>query len=750
MAAYRSRLTIGLLAAALLVTTAPVVAQEAARTGEVEPSDGRVAEVVAHALTVELSPETHRLVASDRLALRVLRTSGARVRFALSAALKVHRVSRVSRVHDQELQPLSFSVAPVSVPEPEAAQGDRGWQLVTVTLASSVREGDVVTLQWDYAGTMNDPPRQTGHLRFVAPSRTDGHIGQEGVYLSGESRWYPEVEGSLPTFAVEVRVPAEWDVVTQGREVSRTKENGTLTSTWEASARTQALTLVANRFVRTVRQWRGITIATYLFPEDARLADTYLDATERYLKIYTKLLGPYPFTKFAVVENFFPSGLGMPSFTLLGSGVIKRRYTQPYALGHEIVHSWVGNAVFNDVESGNWVEGLTTYLANYYYHEQIGDLEAARNERRMMVLGYAVYVWPEDDYPVRAFRQKTEQKDNAIGYQKAAMIFHMLRKEIGDPAFWSGVRRLVTRYRGRFAGWGDLEREFSAVAGRDLRWFFRQWVERTGAPQFIITAAKRDRQIGTAANGGYRVTLQVTQEGWRRGGEAFRLGLPVRVTLEGNRTHKELMQIERGRETVSFTVPARPIRVEIDPDSETFKRIPRRGVPPMLNLYVTDRTRALVLPNRGTEVDREPYERLGRRIASRERGADITQTVGFTESAGQGSVLVLGGPGLNQGAAWAARGCGEAVLVGDDRFTVGGRTYDEPHMALLLSCRHPDRPDHVATLFYGLSPAAVDKVARLLFFYGWQSYIVFEDGRPIARGDIPPASRDLTATFEEQ
>ena len=62
------------------------------------------------------------------------------------------------------------------------------------------------------------------------------------------------------------------------------------------------------------------------------------------------LLGPYPFDTFAVVENFFASGLGMPSFTLLGSGVIKRHYVQPYALGHEIVHSWIGNAVFNRIE----------------------------------------------------------------------------------------------------------------------------------------------------------------------------------------------------------------------------------------------------------------------------------------------------------------------------------------------------------------------------------------------------------------
>ena len=143
---------------------------------------------------------------------------------------------------------------------------------------------------------------------------------------------------------------------------------------WAVTRPSEALTLVANTFVSTFRDWTAktgqrIRLSTYLFPNDAHLAGEYLDATAHYLDAYIPLLGPYPFEKFAVVENFFASGLGMPSFTLLGSGIIKRHYVQPYALGHEIVHSWIGNDVFNRSERGNWVEGLTTYLANYYWHE---------------------------------------------------------------------------------------------------------------------------------------------------------------------------------------------------------------------------------------------------------------------------------------------------------------------------------------------------------------------------------------------
>jgi hypothetical protein len=517
---------------------------------------------------------------------------------------------------------------------------------------------------WQYHGAIDEPPREPRHLRFVTPSETAGHIGSEGVYLSGETNWYPDLPGSLATFSVRIKTPADWTAVTHGKQLSRMVQESVAIAAWDAEARTEALTLVANRFVVKQRDWKGIEIATYLFPDEAGLADEYLDAAIKYLDVYVKLLGPYPFPKFAVVENFFASGLGMPSFTLLGSGVVKRRYVQPYSLGHEIVHSWIGNSVFNAAGQGNWVEGLTTYLANYYFEELTGTPEQAREQRRMMLLGYAVYVRPEEDYPVAQFTQKRDQRDNAIGYQKAAMVFHMLRRELGEEIFWRGIRTLVARYSGRYAGWKDLEQVFAETSGRELRWFFARWVEQPGAP--------------------------------------------------------------------SSPKGLQPSRA--DPDYHLFRRIPREALPPMLNLFVTDRSRAVVPPGGGGEEDRAPYAELAKQIVSREQGIAVLDDRSVDSA--KGSVLVLGGPGVNRAAEWAVRGCGEKVRIEKDAFAVEGRTYNGPGAALLVSCRHPDHAERIATLFYGMTPAAAAKVARLLFFYGWQSYLVFQDGAVVARGDF--------------
>ena len=111
------------------------------------------------------------------------------------------------------------------------------------------------------------------------------------------------------------------------------------------------------------------------------------------------------------------------------------------------------------------MKSLTTYLANYYWHEWSGDQDRARISG-LVLRGYNLHVSPERDYPLRQFTQKHDERDNAIGYQKAAMVFHLLRQEVGDEPFWRSLKQLVARYRGRRADWQDLERVFSDTSGK--------------------------------------------------------------------------------------------------------------------------------------------------------------------------------------------------------------------------------------------------------------------------------------------
>ncbi len=697
-----------------------------------------------HDLFVQIVPEQHALIAKDRLTLEVPEAQPS-IRFTLASTLQIDHIALVQEsagtavsIHD-----VPFELEPGL--SPESAQ--------EVLIPSKVVSAGLVTLDVYYHGVINDPPRDPRHLRFVTPSETAGHIGPEGVYVSSESHWYPDIPESLSTYVLQVAVPTGWTAVTQGKAgesracpAGLCRDDQMVMTEWVVTQPSEALTLVANTFVTSFRDWTAktgqrIQLSTYLFPDDAHLADEYLDATVRYLDVYIPLLGPYPFEKFAVVENFFASGLGMPSFTLLGSGIIKRHYVQPYALGHEIVHSWIGNAVFNRAERGNWVEGLTTYLANYYWLELMGDHAQARDQRRLMVQGYNLHVTPERDYPVAQFTQKQDEHDNAIGYQKAAMLFHLLRQEVGDETFWRALKILVAQYRGRHAEWRDLERVFAEESRQDLRWFFAQWVEQDGAPVLSLSEAVA-RPVAGEPTQAFQLEATIVQSN-----RPFRFPLQLLIRMEGDREYVLTVPLHALRETISVTLPARPIAIDIDPEFMTVRRIARSSLPPVLTHYVTDRRRSVLTAFTDEPEHPSPFRDVVTRIEAQEQQRPIDDRTVIAPLAQdgllpqEGSVLVLGGPESRSGIqSILARHCGERATLNDKGVTVMGTAHEGPGLAFLVSCHRVDRPGSVVTVLYAATPQAVAKMARLLFFYGWNSFLLFKDGAVVTRGEWPLAN----------
>lgn len=683
---------------------------------------------VHHNISVTLTPATHELAATDQIDLEVSARVKS-VRFTLAQTLQVESI-RLGQ--EGSSQVASFTT--VQIPDSSA-------QRIVVMLPEE--HGRKVTLAWVYRGPINDPPKEPRHLRFVTPSETAGHIGLEGVYLSGESQWYPDVEGSFSTYRVMIHIPEGWTVVGSGQKVAENLTAGIVSSTWTVQERSEAFTLVANKFVTKSREWKASTtgqrveIQTHFLSDNADLGDEYLDATAQYLDAYVQILGDYPFEKFAVVENFFASGLGMPSFTLLGSGSIKRHYTQPYALGHEIVHSWIGNSVFNRDGHGNWVEGLTTYLANYYWHELVQDDRQALEQRRMMLQGYNLYVRPEDDYAVSQFFRKHDEKDNAIGYQKAAFVFHLLRREIGDEPFWRGLKTFVSQYRNQPADWESIEKVFSRESGQNLRWFFEQWVEQPGAPTVSLGDASARRVRKDGGQDIWQLTIRIQQSE-----KPYRFAMPIRVVMEDTIEVRSVMLNPSRVNIVELVLPIAPLWVELDPEMMMFRRLARHQLPAVLNSYVTDSSKTVM---RAFSDPASPLEQIVSRIEAHEpTDSQRTKVVALEGHAlpREGSVLILAD--ADQGAAIHSvvlESCGDRAALKDTGFRIDGQSYEGPTMAVLFSCHRANVPGSVMTVLYGVTSDAVAKVARLLFYYGWHSYVIFQDGA-VKKREIWPGQED--------
>ena len=346
---------------------------------------------------------------------------------------------------------------------------------------------------------------------------TRGLISAEGVVLDGGSGWYPRFEDALYRFRLQVDLPPGWSAVSQGAGPDPTPgldssppsagPDSTTPSgadpervrvTWREDRPQDDIYLIAAPFTPYVQPTAHGEAQVYLRAPDEALARRYLDATADYLALYSDLLGPYPYAKFALVENFWETGYGMPSFTLLGPQVIRLPFILHSSYPHEILHNWWGNSVYIDYATGNWSEGLTAYLADHLLKEREGQ---GAQYRRDSLQAYADYARDGEDFPLSAFRGRHGTASQAVGYGKSLMLFHMLRRDLGDETFVAGLRRFYADNAFRTAGYDQLRLAFEQVSGRDLQGFFAAWTQRTGAPALALSGVLLEPPAKTAAPG---------------------------------------------------------------------------------------------------------------------------------------------------------------------------------------------------------------------------------------------------------
>ena len=277
----------------------------------------------------------------------------------------------------------------------------------------------------------------------------------------------------------------------------------------------------------------------------------------------------------------------MPSFTLLGSRVIRLPFILYSSYPHEIVHNWWGNSVFIDYATGNWAEGLTSYLADHLLQEQKGK---GADYRRNSLQKYADYVAETSDFPLNEFVAHHGEMSQAIGYSKALMIFHMLRKELGDAAFVAGLRRFYLDNRFRVAGYEDLRHAFEQETQGSLAGFFQQWTSRTGAPALAL-----DDVSAASAKNGWRLQGRLRQT---QADRAFVLNVPLFVQLQDREEAMPFnLRMERKSYLFDLELPARPLKISVDPRFELFRKLLPQELPPSLGQMFGAGEVDIVLPS---------------------------------------------------------------------------------------------------------------------------------------------------------
>ena len=661
-----------------------------------------------HHIQIELIPEEAKLIGRDDIAIKT--NSDKALIFRLSKGL-----SRIKVEVDGEQRNFEFK---------------DGRLLINLDQHEQNAEMQVSIL---YAGIFDDPVP-------VRPVNTDnpgfgvtGTISAKGSFLLPGAGWYPELLGSRPTYRVTVSAPAGMIAVTAGRSLGHTTKNGKTLSNWEVNYPVQGLSLSAARYVVEEKSLGRVTAATYLLPQNKHLAASYLNATAGYIALYSDLFGPYPFDKFAVVENFFPTGFGFPSYTLMGGSVLRLPFIVQTSLGHEIAHCWWGNGVYVDYAAGNWCEGLTTYVADYLYQE-MKSAEAAREYRLQWLRNFSTLVRPENDFALSRFQSRYDPVTQAIGYDKAAMIFHMIRRVIGEENFWGSLRDI---YRDRLfqpTSWSDLQRAFEIRGKQSLQNFFDQWVYRPGAARFQVEAVSAENRGNE-----WEVKGRINQT------EPY-FSFPLTIELDTDKkTVTRSIAVSDPMTSFELTCDGSPLKLTADPSDNIMRWLYPSEIPPAVNSLKSAESVLTVMP-RNLDPALEKAARTLVLSLGLKHNKFIAESELSRQLLAENDILLIGHPGAKD----LLSRIPPLVVIHQKSFALDGSLYDKPTDAFFGVFNHPYAKSRVAALYMPLSSEYADVVAAKITHYGKYSYLVFQSGTNSAKGFWPVETSPLVYKWHEK
>ena len=677
------------------------------------PTGLQAVEPIHHDLEVVLQPSKHRLTAKDLVTIPPEYLP--EVRFFLHKGLR----------------PTSPNPA-VQITREMGMSGGAPLASFKATLPPGQN-----TLVLEYGGNIHHPLETYGKEQARGFKQSRGLISSEGVYLAGSSLWYPRFAKGLITFTLQVKLPQKWDAVSQGERTLHVRRGGVTSVRWKSPEPQEEIFIVAAPFVEYATSGGRVGSMVFLRSPDEELANTYLEATARYLAMYERLIGPYPYKKFALVENFWETGFGMPSFTLLGPKIIRFPFILHSSYPHEILHNWWGNGVFPDYAEGNWAEGLTAYLSDHLLKEMQGNGVSYRQEALQKYLDYVVR---GRDFPLTQFRSRHSSSSEAVGYGKSLMFFHMLRQDLGNKTYVQALRDFYEKNKFQLASFGDLQRSFEKVSGKDLKIFFDQWLTRVGGPELKVSGVE-----AWPGRDGYVLRGLLEQVQPQAG---YLLAVPVAVTMQGHvDAYQTVITMEEKRQEINLTVPAKPLRIDIDPEFDLFRLLARSEIPPALTQAFGAKKMLILLPSSADKELLLGYRQLARSLS--QSGPDevevkLDDEVDLLPS--DRAVTLLG---------WENKFLDHIRLalsqynlnISDDEVQLGGEKLERDNHSVVLTARQPRNKDVSLTWIAVDPPKAFPGLGRKLPHYHKYSYLGFHGTEPtnIAKGRWPVLESPMTA-----
>src|SRR6266481_4273336 len=443
-----------------------------------------------------------------------------------------------------------------------------------IPLASEARAGDKFDIVIRYEG------KPTKGMYFILPDK-DYPDRPSQIWTQGESE---DTHYYLPTYDYPndrlttetiLTVPASWITVSNGKLISVTDAGkGLKTWYWKESvpSSTYLITAVAGEFDEVKESWRGIPV-TYYAPKGRgdRLSISY-GRTPAMMELFSKKLGvDYPWEKYAqvMVDDFVAGGMENSSATTNTSSSLRNPQLIPEfpanedpLISHELAHQWFGDLVTCNDWGDIWLnEGFATFFEMVWTESQYPKDQAdydrwtAIHEWLAQSSLYAKPIVRHD------FDDSSEFDDNAYG--KGGLVLYMLRQQIGEDAFYRGLRHYLEVHRGKNVVTADLIKAIDEADHTNVQQFFDQWVYGAGAPKFDVTYTYDDVKHQVA------LTVKQTQKIEGHVG-LFSAPVNVEVTTASGRK-PQTISVSKEAETFLLPSDGAPLMVLFDKGGHILK-----------------------------------------------------------------------------------------------------------------------------------------------------------------------------------
>lgn len=392
------------------------------------------------------------------------------------------------------------------------------------------------------------------------------------IWTQGEtecnSNWFPTINDTQEKMTQELNITVPNDFVSLSNgtlEFSTLNGDGTRTDSWrQEQVHSTYLTMLAvGNFTITKDKWRNKEVNYYTEPAYASTAKLVFGNTPQMMEFFSVKLGvDYPWDKYSqiVVRDFVSGAMENTSATVFyeGLNMSEGQYidqNQDDIISHELFHHWFGDLVTAE----SWAnlplnESFATY-AEYLWDEFKNGRDQADFKGFQDMSIYIGNKSKDNVDVIRFDYADREHMFDEISYQKGGRIIHMLRKTVGDAAFFKALNLYLTRNAYKSAEIHDLRLVFEEVTGTDMNWFFNQWFLSSGHPVLDIQNAFDPERKEVS------VTIRQNQDLSKT--PLYRIPLAIDIYFNGKVERKEIV-LDKQKQSFIFPVAALPDLVNVD------------------------------------------------------------------------------------------------------------------------------------------------------------------------------------------